>query len=355
MIENLCLNNFRNLKHKDLNLNNKLVIFKGQNASGKTSILEAIYLISTSKSHRTNNYKEMINNEASSASITLKANKTLKVILAKDKKSYFINDRDRKNMEFLGNIKAVMFSSLDLKTIVGANAERRKFLDINLSLIDERYLKWLVTYKKLLRKRNELLKASKPDLKLLKVITSEFINYVKAINSYRNLFCQKVNKALTEISQGLEVEKIALDYSFLEDNLDLKYEAMLDTDLKYKMTCFGPHKDNYRILIDGKDARIFASQGQQRTIMIALKLAIVEILKKKYNDEIVLLLDDVFAELDSRRQSNLVKYLHKNQTFITTTSLIEIPNYLLEKALIINIGWKDLIKWDNIMLKASSY
>ena len=103
------------------------------------------------------------------------------------------------------------------------------------------------------------------------------------------------------------------------------------------MTTFGPHKDTFRILIDGKDSKMYSSQGQQRTVMIALKLAIVELLKKKYNDEIVLLLDDVFAELDSRRQSNLVKYLNKNQTFITTTSLIEIPNDLLENALIINI------------------
>lgn len=337
MIKSLILDNFRNLKHKELALNNRLVIFKGPNASGKTSILEAIYLASTSKSHRTNNYKEMINNASAEASIALETDKSLKINLDREKKHYFINGREKKNLEFLGNIKAVMFSSLDLKTIVGTNSDKRKFLDINLSLIDNRYLNWLLSYKKLLRKRNEILKTKQPDLKLIKVITLELIKYVKVINNYRSLFCQKLNIALTAIAKGLEVEEIKLDYSFLTDDLEAKYAAMLDTDLKYKMTCFGPHKDTYRILIDGKDSKMYSSQGQQRTIMIALKLAMVELLKKKYNDEIVLLLDDVFAELDSRRQGNLVKYLDKNQTFITTTSLIEIPNYLLENALIINI------------------
>ena len=201
MIKSLNLINFRNLKEKNLDFNNPLVIIKGPNATGKTSILEAIYLASTAKSHRTNNYKEMINKEANTASISLKTDKELKIILDNEKKNYFINDRPLKNVDFLGSIKAVMFSSLDLKTITGSNSDKRKFLDINLSLMDNRYLNWLITYRKLLKKRNECLKAYNPDLKLIKVITDELIIYTKEINNYRTLFLNRINQKLIEITK----------------------------------------------------------------------------------------------------------------------------------------------------------
>lgn len=339
MIKNIILDNFRNFDHLDVNVNNRLVIFVGKNAIGKTSILESIYLASTSKSHRTNNYQEMIKKNQNKAKILINADKCYEVVLDSVKKHYYINKREIRNVEFLGNLKTIMFSSQDLKIITGGKNEKRHFLDINLSLLDNRYLSWLVNYKKLLKKRNELLKETKQNLVLIKVISQEMANYVLNINKYRDLFCLRLNEYLKEITTSLNFEDIKINYNFITniEKINLQYDLTLKNDLKYKVTNYGPHKDDFEIEIANNSVKQYASAGQQRTVVICLKLALAKILEKDTKNSPILLLDDVFAELDYKRQEALVKYLDKNQTFITTTSLIEIPNNLLEHALIIKL------------------
>lgn len=339
MIKKISLHDFRIFSDLELNVNSRLVIFVGRNAIGKTSILEAIYLASTSKSHRTNNYHELIKHDQANALIKIEANKELKVVLTPTKKNYFINNRETRNIDFLGNLKTIMFSSQDLKIVAGSKVDRRKFMDINITLLDARYLDLMLNYKKILKKRNEILKFSNPDLKLIKVLTTEMANYVLSINKYRNLFCQRINEYLIEITKSMGLEKICLKYDFCLDlpTIIARYTKNFATDCKYKNTTYGPHKEDFEIEINDVDAKLYASAGQQRTVAICLKLAMALLLEKDTKNEPILLLDDIFAELDNKRQEALVKYLNKNQTFITTTSLIEIPNNLLEQALLIKL------------------
>lgn len=333
MIKSITLQNFRNIEKTSYDLDNNLVIFEGNNGVGKTSILEAIYLTTTSKSHRTNNYKDMIKFDTKQSIVTLKTNNRVLEIILSDNKKYFINNKKVSNIEFINNINTVIFSNIDLNYIVGSRSLKIKYIDMMISLLNTKYLKLLLEYKKIIRERNSLFKLKTIDKIYLKLLDEKLIDYIFYINKYRNKFYLLMNDELKSITKELNIENISIDFNIdLDKNIiKKKIDQNYQNDLKYKRTIYGVHSDNVEFLINGKNSNKFASQGQIRSIAIVMKLALVNIMKRN-NLEPILLLDDVFAELDEIRQSTLIKYLNNIQTLITTTSLNDIPNELLLKA-----------------------
>ncbi len=338
MIKEITLKDFRNFNYIKFNTMNNLVILLGDNGSGKTSLLEAIYLASTTKSMRTNNYKNMINKSKENSVIDILTNKILRVVLTNKKKYFYVNNKEYKTLEFINNLKTILFMPSDLEIIYGSKSLKRKFIDLNLSIIDSKYLKIFLNYKKLLNKRNNLLKEVNVNYKLLNSITEMLIKYAYNLNLLKANFLNELNINLVTICNELHFGKVEVKANILTnlDKIKEMYKNNLNLDLKYKATIYGPHRDDFIFLLNQNDAKVYASQGQVRMIMIILKLAILKILNK--NDlETILLLDDVFGELDSFNQQTLINYLGENQTFITTTSLNDIPKNLLEKALIIKL------------------
>lgn len=341
MISNIELKNFRLFDTKSIDTNNSLVILSGKNATGKTTILEGIYLCATTKSHRTTELEDLIKNDKEYAKATITEKKKYSATVSKEGKAFFINSKEiAKSSEFIGNLKVVMFSPYDLELINGSKGPRRRFLDLEISLLDKVYLTASMAYKKLLKERNELLKSSNDiNLLALDVLTKQLIEQLEIISSKRIDFIKLINIELVEISKELNVEEISLEYekTYLDD-IYQSFKAKEKYDIISKTTNIGAHRDDFVIRINNKKASSYASEGQIRTIIIAIKLAIKKIIEKVTGEDPILLLDDVFAALDQTRIMSLIKYLkNTKQAFITTASILDIPDELLKDALVIRI------------------
>ena len=342
MIKKIKLKGFRLFKDEtSFDVYNDLVIFSGKNAKGKTSILEAINLISTSKSQRTNDLIDLINNKSDYSLVEIiDDEKKYRFVISKEGKSFYINNNEIKKVsDFIGNLKVVLFSLNDLSIINGSKAFRRRFLDQEISLIDKDYLKALMAYKKLLKERNDYLKSKNVDVIYLDVITKELIKYLTIIYEKRISFIDKLNNHLSIISKQMNIESIKLTYikTYKNDILE-SFKNNYENDIKDHITSIGTHRDDFKITINDLDASIYASDGQIRTIAILLKLAVKEIIKDITNVEAIILLDDVYAALDNLRISKLTSYvLNNSQTFITTTTTLEVPDEILKKALVISL------------------
>ena len=341
MIKNIELENFRKFKSLNINTESKIVILTGPNAIGKTSVLESIYLISTSKSHRTTELKDVIEEQSDYSIIKVNSNKRFKMVLSKDGRKSFINEKEYSKLsDFIGNLNVMMFSPLDIELINGQKGTRRRFLDIEISLLDKVYLKEITAYRKLLKERNELLKLYEEENKLmLDVITNQLIELLSVVANKRIRFINLVNEHLKVITKRLECEKIELNYlpTYDLNNIHKSFKNKLAYDLLSKTTNIGLHRDDFEIKINDKDISSFGSEGQMRNTILAIKLAIMEIYKKE-NKDIILLLDDVFASIDQKRINKIMEYIKlEKQTFITTTSLFNIPDELLKEAKIIKL------------------
>lgn len=341
MIKNIELENFRKFKTLNINTESKIVILTGPNAIGKTSVLESIYLTSTSKSHRTTELKDVIEENSEYSIIKINSNKRFKLVLSKDGRKSFINEKEYSKLsDFIGNLNVMMFSPLDIELITGQKGTRRRFLDIEISLLDKLYLKEITAYRKLLKERNELLKLYKEENKLmLDVITNQLIEILSVVANKRIRFINLINDYLKVISNKLECESIELNYLPTYDlkKINKSFENKLAYDLISKTTNIGLHRDDFEIKINNKDISSFGSEGQMRNTILAIKLAIMEIYKKE-NKDIILLLDDVFASIDQKRINKIMEYIKtEKQTFITTTSLFNIPDELLKEAKIIKL------------------
>lgn len=352
MIKSIELTNYRIFDSLKINTNNHLIIISGNNAVGKTSILEAIYYVSTSKSHRTNSIESLIKKNCDFAKINITATKKYKSIISKEGKTNYLNNVDVKKISnYIGDLKVVMFSPLDINLINGSKSERRGFLDLQLSLVDKKYLSTLSMYKHILNERNTFLKeCTNPEDPLLSVYTKELANQAKIIYERRFFLIEKLNEFLNEATKELKMpEKVFLRYESTVDgaNPEKSFQAKIKYDLFTKITNVGPHRDDFTFLIDDLEAKEYASQGQLRGITIALKFALTKFIYFCTKEEPILLLDDVFNELDNNRQFNLLDYLDKGlQTFITTTSVINIPDQILNKGLVINIDDKKETEFD---------
>jgi len=339
MIEKITLKNFRLFDNVTFDTSNSLIIFSGKNRTGKTTALESIYLCSTAKSHRDNDLENIIKKNKEFASVELFSQKKLKVVITNKEKSFFCNNKEINASNFIGNIKTVMISPADLSIIDGKNQARRHFLDLNISLVNKKYLTALKAYKKLLKERNELLKEENIDLKLLDVLTDELIEYLKQIYNIRFDLINKINNYLNEISKNMNIETIKLEYvKSYDEDVKKSFNDKRKYDLLTKTTNIGIHRDTFNIFIDDMLADSFASEGQRKTIVFAIKVAIMKYIKEMTGEDPIVLLDDIFAAMDNIRIEKITNYIKNfKQTFISTTSIIDIPDELLKKSLVIRL------------------
>ena len=337
IIKSIELKNFRNYEELNLNLDGGTNILYGDNAQGKTNILESIYVSGTTKSHKGSRDKEMIRfgeNEAHIRTMVEKYQMSYQIDMHLKKnrsKGIAINGVPiRKASELFGVLNMVFFSPEDLNIIKNGPSERRRFLDSEICQLDKIYLSDLTKYNKVLNQRNKLLKdmVFHPDLEnTLSVWDMQLISYGRRIISRRRRFVEELNEIVRGIHESISGgrEQLTLTYepdieeAFFEDELNRAKEK----DRKYCRTSVGPHRDDISFFIGDIDIRKFGSQGQQRTSALSLKLSEIELVKRCIHDTPVLLLDDVLSELDSNRQNYLLNSIHDIQTVITCTGLDE--------------------------------
>ncbi len=343
-IESIQLKNFRNYESLELEFDQETNILYGDNAQGKTNILESVYLCGTSKSHRGSKDKEMIRFEQEESHIRLNVCKNgvqykIDMHLKQNKpKGVAVNGIPiRKAKELLGVMNVVFFSPEDLNIIKNGPAERRRFTDMELCQLDTIYVSDLSGYNHVLNQRNKLLKDIWINEKLKETIDiwdDQLVQYGIKVIRKRREFIRELNEIASDIHRNLTggLEEIEIDYEpdaaegFLAERVFINRER----DLKLKTSCTGPHRDDFCVKINGIDIRKYGSQGQQRTAALSLKLSEIYLVKKKIHDEPVLLLDDVLSELDSSRQNYLLNSIHDIQTVITCTGLDEFVSHQFE-------------------------
>lgn len=342
MILEIELKNFRKFSDLSLNLNNNLVFITGDNASGKTTILEAIYFLTRLKSERTNNYRDLIKyDEPFAKAKVITDTIKLETVITENTKLYKKNNIEyKKASEFFGSISVILFSPDDINLIKSSPSVRRKFLDMELSLLNKKYLNLLGETNYYLKQRNLVLQSDKFDNVLFDIFTNKLVENELLLIKSRLKFIDLLNKQINEVhSKICKNENIKLVYksSLNLDNVSDSLKNVKDNELKYKTTLVGYHRDDFKILLNGLDASRFASEGQMRHIVISLKIALVLVYEEYTKQTPVLLLDDVFSYLDKKRQNNIIEFLkNRPQSIITSTS---IDNYesIKEDALIIKL------------------
>lgn len=334
-IESVQLKNFRNYEALEIDLDKGTNILYGDNAQGKTNILEAIYLCGTTKSHRGSKDKEIIRfgEEESHIRMMLKKNDLsykIDMHLKKNKaKGVAINGLPiHKARELFGIINLVFFSPEDLNMIKNGPGERRKFIDMELCQLDQVYLTELASYNHIVNQRNKLLKDMymNPGLRdTLDIWDMQMVQYGRKIIEKRTAFVKELNEIVCEIHKnltgGLEHLEVIYEPSTESSAFEENLKNQRERDLRLKMTSVGPHRDDLIFMTNGIDIRKYGSQGQQRTAALSLKLSEIYLVKKKIKDTPVLLLDDVLSELDSNRQNYLLESIHDIQTVVTCTGL----------------------------------
>jgi DNA replication and repair protein RecF len=340
VIKSIKLENFRNYNELDINFSNGTNIFFGDNAQGKTNILEAIYLCGTTKSHKGSKDREIIKFNQEEAHIRIMISKNdidykVDMHLRKNKtKGIAINGIPiKKASELFGIVNIVFFSPEDLNIIKNGPSERRRFIDLELCQLDKVYLHNLTKYNQIINQRNKLLKDISfcSDLKdTLSVWNIQLVSYGNKIIERRKLFIEQMNGIIFHIHKKLsgDKEELVLKYeqNVSEELFLATLEKNMEKDIKFKTTSVGPHRDDLNFYNKEIDIRKYGSQGQQRTAALSLKLSEIELVKKIINDKPILLLDDVLSELDSNRQNYLLNSISNTQTLITCTGLDEFIN-----------------------------
>ena len=323
-----------------MNFDEKINIIYGDNAQGKTNILESMYVCATSKSHRGSKDREIIrfDNDESHIKVNVKKNDMnyrIDMHLKKNKpKGIAVNGIPIKRaVELFGILNIVFFSPEDLNIIKNGPSERRRFIDMELSQLDKIYLDCLINYNKVVNQRNSLLKefSGREDIiSSLDIWDMQLVKYGNDVIKSREKFVKEINDLVksihTKLSGDREQLEIIYEPCVKEQDFESELVRVRDRDLKFKCTNIGPHKDDMCFLINGMDVRKYGSQGQQRTAALSLKLAEIELVKQIIHDTPVLFLDDVLSELDSRRQNFLLDSIGNIQTMITCTGLDEFIN-----------------------------
>ena len=340
IVESLSLKNYRNYENLNLNFSNGTNIFYGNNAQGKTNILEAVYMSGTTKSHRTNKDLELIRFSEEESHISTKVRKNgishkIDIHLKNNKSKGVAIDGIpiKKASELFGMINFVFFSPEDLNIIKNGPSEKRRFMDIELCQLNKVYLSNLANYNKIVIQRNRLLKDLyfRKDLEdTLDIWDFQLYEYGQKIIEMREAFVERLNQIIFNIHHSLSGGKENLKIVYLKncekENLLEQLKINREKDLKLKTTTVGPHRDDLGFYFDGMDVRKFGSQGQQRCAALSLKLSEIELVKSTTGDTPILLLDDVLSELDKNRQNYLLNHIHDIQAMITCTGLDEFVN-----------------------------
>ena len=332
-VESLALRNFRNYEALDIIFSDKINILYGDNAQGKTNILESIYLSATTRSHKRAKEKDIIRfgEEESHIRINIKKRNVghrIDVHLKKiGNKGIAIDGIPiKKSTELFGLINIIIFSPEDLSVVKSSPGERRRFMDMEICQLSRIYYSNLSKYNKILDQRNNTLKqiAYRNGVEdVLDVWDDQLVDVGSSIIKERQNFINMLNEVIKEIHKNLtsEGEEIELKYepNVESDNFDDVLKEKRNIDIKNTTTMSGPHRDDFGIFINNVDVRKYGSQGQQRTAALSLKLAEIELVKKIINDNPILLLDDVMSELDSKRREALLNSIKDIQTIITCT------------------------------------
>lgn len=344
-IKNIELRDFRNYGALNLELHEKVNIFLGNNAQGKTNLIESIYMSSLGKSFRTSKDSEMIKFGAEFCRIKVEAVKdndplNVEIVITGKGKGIKVDGvKIKKTSELLENIYTVVFSPEDLKIVKEEPEKRRKFIDTELCQLYPSYYLNLANYKKTLKQRNTLLKDIKfgqvsPEIEATLLVWDEKLTeYGSKIMIQRNSFVEKLKLISRKLHEDITNGKESLEISYepkvrfsdsLRDQQDIFRKTLqenIKNDIRNGITSCGPHKDDLKLCINNVDIRHFGSQGQQRTAALSLKLAEIRLIKEETGEDAVLLLDDVMSELDGSRQNYLINSLGDVQLFITTTEL----------------------------------
>lgn len=344
IIKSIELADFRNYDTLNLTFDKGTNILYGDNAQGKTNILEAIYVVATTKSHKGSKDKDIINFNKEEAHIRAYIEKEevetridMHLRSSKSKGIAIDGQKIKKAAELLGLLNVVFFSPEDLGIIKNGPSERRRFVDMELCQLDSFYLYNLNSYNKIVNQRNKLLKDLyfNPSLKeTLNIWDSQLVSFGSKIIERRKIFIDQLNDIIYEIHKKLSGDKEELKIKYEPDvdieNFETNLKLSNERDIKLKQTCVGPHRDDFSFIAGNIDIRKFGSQGQQRTAALSLKLSEIELVKKITKDTPVLLLDDVLSELDANRQNYLLNSIGDIQTIITCTGLDDFINNRFE-------------------------
>ena len=362
-IEHLSLTNYRNYKTLDLSFSPEINVFIGENAQGKTNIMEAIYVLSMAKSHRTTNDRELIRWEQEYGKIEGEVHKKygklpLELVLAKKGKKARVNHLEQKRLSnYIGQLNVVMFAPEDLDLVKGSPLVRRRFLDMEIGQISPVYLHDLLKFQKVLKQRNTILRENRGKSNFTDVTfdiyTEQYIQVAVQIIRKRFYFMELLQKWAEPIHKGIsrEIESLKVSYGTLkelnsgqtveemENIVEEKLKSMRAREIERGLTLVGPHRDDLYFFVNGYNIQTYGSQGQQRTTALSLKLAEIELVKQEVGEPPVLLLDDVLSELDDYRQSHLLNTIQGQvQTFITTTNITGIDHETIRQATIYNVN-----------------
>lgn len=338
-IKKIKIKNFRNYEKEEINLEKNINIFYGQNAQGKTNIIESIFLCSLGKSFRAKKDNEMIKLNEQNAMVEIEYEKSdregkIKIEIGNKKNIYLNGIKIKKLSELLGNLNIVIFTPDDINILKGGPQNRRRFLDIMISQLRPNYMHILNLYIKTMEQRNIYLRQIKEEHKdenLLDIWDEKQAEYAIKIYEYRKEFIKKIIKKLDIIHKNItnNAEQIELDYITECDSKE-KYLKLLKErrklDIIKGFTTKGVHRDDFMIYINKKDIKIFGSQGQNRTAMLSLKLAELQVIYDEIGEYPILLLDDFMSELDKTRRKNFLENIEGTQVIITGTEKLDIEN-----------------------------
>ena len=346
-IKNIKITNFRNNNKEEINLEKNINIFYGENAQGKTNIIESIFLCSMGKSFRAKKDKDMIHLDYEKAQIEIEYQKSdrdgkIKIELGNKKIVYINGIKIKKLSELLGNINVVIFTPDDINILKGGPQNRRRFLDIMISQLKPNYMYNLNLYLKTLEQRNNYLrqiKEEKKDESLLDIWDEKLAEYAINIYKYRNEFIEKIKNKIKIIHNEITDNKEEIEIEYItECNNKEEYLKLLKQrrklDIIKGFTTKGIHRDDFMIYINKKQLDIYGSQGQHRTAILSLKLSELNIVYDEIGEYPILLLDDFMSELDEKRRKNFLEKIKNAQVIITCTEKIKVEN---NKVLIYNV------------------
>ncbi|WP_078593322.1 DNA replication/repair protein RecF [Evansella clarkii] len=371
-IEQITLKDYRNYDSLELSFENKVNVIIGENAQGKTNLMEAIYVLAMAKSHRTPRDKELIRWDQPFARVEGHLHNRngplqMEVVFSGKGKKVKLNHLEKKRLsDYIGTCNIVMFAPEDLNLVKGSPQVRRRFLDMEMGQIHSLYLYHLSQYHKVLKQRNQWLKDVQSrkipmNITMLEVMTEQLINSAAHVIERRFEFIDKlqswaepIHKEISRGTEALEVKYLPsmkvsdeMDLSTLITVIGEEFQRLQERELQRGTTLAGPHRDDLQFLVNTRDIQTFGSQGQQRTTALSLKLAEIELIHEKTGEYPILLLDDVLSELDDHRQSHLLNTIQgKVQTFVTTTSVEGIDHQTLREAQMYHVEDGNIIDKD---------
>ncbi|WP_283577571.1 DNA replication/repair protein RecF [Ligilactobacillus aviarius] len=376
----LNLHHFRNYDEAQVEFSPQINVLIGENAQGKTNLLESIYVLAMTRSHRTNNDRELIEFGKDAAQIKGTVQRELgslklELDIGKHGKKAKANHLEKVRLsEYLGQLNVILFAPEDLALVKGAPTVRRRFIDMEFGQVSPKYLHDLTQYRDILKQRNRYLKQLQSheaqDQLYLEVLSEQLAAVGGAIISQRVKFLSELEGYAQELHQSITQgrENLTFEYSSaVKDASTLTEvelsEALMDLYLQNQSkeifqgtTLYGPHRDDVRFLINHKNVQTYGSQGQQRTTALSVKLAEIDLMKNQTGEYPILLLDDVLSELDGARQTHLLKTIQdKVQTFLTTPGLSDVARNLIKEPRIFHIRDGQIIPEKQAALKTEVF